>query len=299
MAEKDISQKILLAYDDVFADVVNGLLFGGRQVVLPEDLEDQAPRAAYKADGRLREVERDVAKRWVRGNARIACLGLENQTRPDPDMALRAYAYDGVEYRTQLLRENAGRPRYPVVTLVLYFGYEGRWDQPTRLRDALDVPEELRPFVPDVGINLFEVAYLSDEQVGRFRSDFRVVADYFVQMRRSRDYVPSPERLRHVEAVMQLLSVMTGDTRFEDALNFGGGADGGGVSNMCELLDRIEARGMALGEARGEIKGAIRLYRDEMGLLPSDIELRVMRRFGLGREEAERYVAEALGLELA
>ena len=94
MAEKDITEKILLSYTDVFADVVNGLLFKGRQVLMPEELVDQAPRAIYKADGRTREVERDVAKRWVKNGIRIACIGFENETNPDPDMPLRVFNYE-------------------------------------------------------------------------------------------------------------------------------------------------------------------------------------------------------------
>ena len=43
MAEKDISEKILESYNDVFADIVNVLLFNGEQVVDPSDLTDQAP----------------------------------------------------------------------------------------------------------------------------------------------------------------------------------------------------------------------------------------------------------------
>ena len=35
MAEKDVTEKILESYNDVFADIVNVLLFGGRQVVAP------------------------------------------------------------------------------------------------------------------------------------------------------------------------------------------------------------------------------------------------------------------------
>ena len=81
MAEKDISEKILLSFNDVFADIVNGLLFDGKQVISAGDLEEQSPRAAYKADGKIREIERDVAKRWIKNNIQIACLGLENQTR--------------------------------------------------------------------------------------------------------------------------------------------------------------------------------------------------------------------------
>ena len=89
MAEKDITQKILESYNDVFADIVNVLLFDGEQVIHPDELEDQAPRSAYKADGRVREMERDVAKRWTKNNIRIACVGLENQSEPDAAMPLR------------------------------------------------------------------------------------------------------------------------------------------------------------------------------------------------------------------
>ena len=63
MGEKDIAEKILLAYNDVFSDIVNVLLFGGKEVILENDLEDQTTRTAYKADGKLHEIDRDVAKR--------------------------------------------------------------------------------------------------------------------------------------------------------------------------------------------------------------------------------------------
>ena len=238
LAEKDITEKILESYNDVFADIVNVLLFDGQQIIRPEELEDQAPRSAYKADGKLREMERDVAKRWTKSNIRIACVGLENQTEPDADMPLRVYSYDGAEYRAQL---GGAGPRYPVVTLVLYFGHRKHWDKPLTLYEAANVPELFRPYVPDMRINLFEIAWLSREQVRKFRSDFRIVADYFVQKRESGDYEPSRERIDHVQETLQLLSVMTGDHRFEEAFEAGTGK--GAESNMCEVLDRVEARG--------------------------------------------------------
>lgn len=106
MAEKDITEKILESYNDVFSDIVNVLLFDGKQVLSPDELEDQTPRSVYKADGKVREIERDVAKRWKNGNVRIACIGFENQMVSDPDMPLRVMGYDGAEYRAQLLADN-------------------------------------------------------------------------------------------------------------------------------------------------------------------------------------------------
>ena len=47
MAEKDIAEKILEAYSDVFADIVNVLLFQGRQFVKEDELEEALNGAEY------------------------------------------------------------------------------------------------------------------------------------------------------------------------------------------------------------------------------------------------------------
>ena len=275
MAEKDIAEKILEAYDDVFADIVNGLLFDGEEIVRADALSDQSARAAYKVDGKLREHERDVLKHVNACSVRIASVGFENQSAPDPDMPLRVYGYDGAEYMAQTRRKNRGKPRYPVITLVLYFGYEKHWDKPLSIHEAVDIPPRFKPFVQDVRINLFEIAWLTHEQVRRFKSDFRIVADYFVQMREKGDYEPSPENLEHVQATLQLLSVMTQDHRFEDVYN--SQDQEGGVKNMCEFLDRVESRGIEKGIEKGIEQGAeskaremaINLYR--LGMKPEEI----------------------------
>lgn len=248
LAEKDITEKILEAYNDVFADIVNVLLFDGEEIIKPEELIDQAPRAAYKVDGKIREIERDVAKRWSKQNIRIACVGLENQTKADPDMPLRVIGYDGAEYRAEL----NGTDRYPVVTLVLYFGFDKHWDQPRNLLGCFDVPEAFKPYVRDYEINLFEIAYLTDEKVKLFKSDFGIVADYFVQKQRNGDYKPEPRQMQHVQEVLQLLSVMTGDHRFEETFSED---TQGGVKTMCDVLDRVEKKGKAEGKAQGKAEG--------------------------------------------
>ena len=164
------------------------------------------------------------------------------------------------------------------------------------LHEAVDIPDILKPYVADIKINVFEIAYLSDEQLCRFHSDFRIVADYFVQMQRNGDYIPSREEIDHVEAVLQLLRIMTDDSRFEDVLNEEDGTESeGGIHNMCEVLDRVEAKGKAIGEKNGAIKEAVRIYHDEMNLSPIDIEKKIMARFKLEQSEAERYVEETLG----
>ena len=137
MSQKDITEKTLFAYNDVFADVVNALLFNGEQVIAEKELVDQTPRAAYKADGVIRDIER-------------CCKTFE---------------------------------------------------------DVLKKQNE-------------------------------------------------PE---------------------------------GGVHTMCEVLDRVEAI--------GEIKGAIRIYREEMNLSPSEIVKKVVSKFALDEAEAWEYVKAAMGVQ--
>lgn len=259
MAEKDTAEKTLEAYNDVFADIINVLLFGGKLLVKEDELADESPGSSYKADGKLHAQERDVVKYWRRGLVRIALYGMENQTWIDSDMPLRLFSYDGASYRAQLLadkkmKEKTGRtaPRYPVVTLVLYFGYDRRWKKPRTLYECLDIPEELKPFVNDYRMNLYEIAYLTDEQVQLFTSDFKIVADYFVQMRRNKNYTAPQTAITHVHELLQLMSVMTKDSRYENAY---GPEMERRETTMCEVLDCIENKGIQKGIQKGMQKG--------------------------------------------
>ena len=252
MGQKDLSEKILVAYNDVFADIVNVLLFNGEKQIQPEELEDRGAKAFYKENGVLHEMERDVVKRWKKEEVRFACIGVENQTTIDQDMPLRVIGYDGAAYRAQLADEPKRQERYPVVTIVLYFGYDKKWDKPLQLLEKLAIPEKLDPYVNDYKVNLFEVAWLTDEQVEMFQSDFKVVADYFVQKQKNNGYTPTKTEIKHVEAVLQLLSVMEHDDRFAEAIYR---TDGKENKNMCDVLDVVENRGRKEGRREGRTEG--------------------------------------------
>ena len=258
MGQKDLSEKILVAYDDVFADIVNVLMFNGQEKIRPEELEDRGVKAFYKENGMLHEMERDVVKRWRKGEVRFACIGIENQTTADPDMTLRVIGYDGAAYRAQLSEEKKSQERYPVVTVVLYFGYDKKWDKPLHLLEKLTIPEGFDPYVSDYKVNLFQVAWLTDEQVEMFQSDFKVVADYFVQKRKNNGYMPTKAEIKHVEAVLQLLSIMEHDYRFMEAIHRDDGKEN---RNMCDVLDVVENRGWKEGRTEGRAEGKALIMR--------------------------------------
>ena len=59
----------------------------------------------------------------------------------------------------------------------------------------MDVPEKFTPYVSDYEMkNLYEIAFLTPEQVKLFQSDFRYVADYLVQKRLTNDYSEEEEK---------------------------------------------------------------------------------------------------------
>lgn len=178
----------------------------------------------------------------------------------DTDMPLRIMGYDGSAYRDEMNQDElqtcqvtgqkrrVKNKRYPIITLVLYFG-KTPWKKPLCLYDSSDIPPRLRDFVSDYKINVIDVPRLTDEQVGKFVIDFRIIADYFVQIYNTKEYQPSKQKIRHVDGLLKLMSVLTNDKRYMEVystdLNEMEGLD------MCEVLDRAESRGKEIGKKYG------------------------------------------------
>ena len=248
MQEKDITQKMLERHNDVFSDIVNVLLFGGKKVVAEESLFDSVTDSVLKIDKRVRIQDRDVAKYWKDSQINIALFGLENQTTPNKLMPFRVISYDGTEYGKQSRTENIDKKKYPVISLVLYLGFEQKWLYPKNLLGIIDVDEKLKPYVNDYKINLFEIAYLDREIIDSFKSDFWILADYLYQMRVNKNYVADKKSIAHIEELLMLMSAMTGDKRFEEIIDEANTKE---VVNMCEVLDIVEARGIEKGREEG------------------------------------------------
>ena len=253
MQEKDITQKMLEQFNDVFSDIVNVLLFDGKDVVDEDSLIDTPTKSMMKIDSKVHSQDRDVAKYWQNSRINIALFGFENQTVPDKLMPLRVISYDGIEYGRQTKKRYRYKTKYPVITLVLYLGYKKRWNYPINILDIVEVDERLRPFVNDYKINLFEIAYLDEEKISLFKSDFRILVDYLHQIRTNNSYNPKDYIIKHIDELLTLMSVMTGDKRFEDSINEANEKE---ARYMCEVLDIIENRGIEKGLEQGRQEGA-------------------------------------------
>lgn len=275
MAGKDILERSLESFEDVFADIVNVLLLPQGARVEPNELEDVGSRSLYTSSGEVREQERDVAKLWRKGGAVLCLLGLENQSQVDRFMPVRTLGYEGGDYRYQLAQrrgairaaEAAGdeaeakRLReaklYPIITLVLYFGTKARWRYPRSLLECLDVPEALRGLVEDRHIHVVELAWLNEEQERRFTSDFRFVVEFLRQKRLRGEYTPSsPQAMRHVDTLLKLMRELSGDDRFTEVQEqLQENLNRGEEVTMMDVFGKVMAQGRAEGLTQGLTQG--------------------------------------------
>lgn len=105
-----------------------------------------------------------------------------------------------------------------------------------------------------IKINVFDIKDLTRKQVDMFRSDFYILADYFYKIYHDKEYIPDDRTIEHVDEVFKMMSVLTGDNRFENVVNEIPEESRKDL-HMCEVLDKIEARGEARGIGIGEARG--------------------------------------------
>ena len=83
-----------------------------------------------------------------------------------------------------------------------------------------------------------------------FQSDFKIVAKYFQTVRLKREYKGTNEEIRHVDALLKMLSALTGDNSFEEVYNESN-LNKGGVT-MCEVVEKIKNEGRNEGVLAGK-----------------------------------------------
>ena len=133
----------VLSDNEIFADLFNGALFGGNQIIRPDMLAQENEKKILRAGqegGRriiLRRI-RDVQKLSLLGEGCLAViLAAEGQRTVHYAMPVRCMLYDGIDYTGQVERITKKRKE--------------------DLHDMLDIPPELEPWtecIQDYRINL-------------------------------------------------------------------------------------------------------------------------------------------------
>lgn len=255
MAEKDMAEKKLEDYPEVFTDIVNTLLFSDSSIRLDENkIVDGPTESIYKAEEQDKEQRRDTFKYYDIGNKGIlfcvAAYGIENQSTIDNVMPVRIMNYDASAYKSQVFdlkssskQTNQKRKRiYPVITIVLNFS-EKEWKTSRSLHDMMALPSDLAKYVQDYKINVFDVAFLEDDVIEKFTSDFKAVARFFKDKRLRLEANDTIE-IKHPAEIADLFSVFTGDEGYRDAVpNVIKKKEKGEVITVCTYTETIRDSG--------------------------------------------------------
>ena len=252
MAEKDMATKKLEDYADVFCDILNVLLFH-KKYLKPECIRNGPTESIYKADAKeWNEQRRDTLKEVLNGQRfHIASFGLENQSKIEKAMPIRIMNYDSASYHEQLNQKVPLKELRPVITVVLNFS-DHRWCKERSLHEILNIPEELKPFVADYKIIVFDEAFLDDATIEAFTSDFKSIAKFFKQRRvKGDEFVWDPDEIVHVQEVLDLLSLFSNDERYRKiGPKLVMKQKQGRRITMCDVAQKLEDKGVKNGRIR-------------------------------------------------
>lgn len=198
MGKGDTSLALWLGDKKRFADLYNGNVFQGKQVVEAEKLElaqKETKELISDKEGRLVNLERyrDIVMKWDDG-VNLAILACENQEKIHYAMPVRTMLYDGLKYVEQIRQLSKDRKLKssdeflsgmtkddklcPVITLIFYYG-DKEWDGSKDLHGLLkestnpEVREALKKLIPNYHINLLDVNNLEDTSV--YKTDLQVI----------------------------------------------------------------------------------------------------------------------------
>ena len=250
-----MAEKKLEDYPEVFTHIVNTLLFSDSSIHLDENkIIDGPTESIYKAEEKDKEQRRDTFKYYDVGNKGIlfcvAAYGIENQSTIDNVMPVRIMNYDASAYKSQVFglkssskQTNQKRKRiYPVITIVLNFS-EKEWKTSRSLYDMMALPSDLAKYVQDYKINVFDVAFLEDDVIEKFTSDFKAVARFFKDKRLRLEANDTIE-IKHPAEIADLFSVFTGDEGYRDAVpNVIKKKEKGEVITVCTYTETIRDSG--------------------------------------------------------
>lgn len=291
--KKDLAAKNLLNCPDVFADIGNVNLFGGRQVVKESGLERLPQELVYRnRQGDLGEHRMDTRMKVREENVDVVIFCAENQAAVSNTMPVRDMGYLYSSYSEQIREKNRadyvdgsgvnpvrgladGQKLVPVVSLVLYWGKE-KWTGPTELKDMLALPEwaedDWMPLVQNHRIRLVRLREQGEEIRRLYQSDFRHVVDYLAyedDRKKRREYMNDVTRkVRHPEEYLDMMSAFTTDKRFSQIkervmMDFVEGDEVSMVSIAEELMEEGIEKGIERGQKLAKYELVCRMLSHE------------------------------------
>ena len=148
--------KEFLENNAYFVDFFNAYFFDGERVLKPENcMELDSEMNDSNMD---LEKHVDVIRKYNDGNVYSAFI-IENQSRVDMSMVVRAAAYEFVAYDRMLkkLKKNKVEEKLPMVYILVFYTGERPWHAARQLSELVEVDERLKSYFHDYQMNLIEI----------------------------------------------------------------------------------------------------------------------------------------------
>lgn len=282
MGKADLAVNQMMEKKEVFADFVNGAVYGGRQVVRPEGLEMMSGRSGVFFGGENGKTKALPRYGDVRMKADVGAYSVifadENQMRVHYAMPVRNMLYDALEYEKQVEDMKRGHKEagdrlpkdaflsgitkedrlIPVVTIVMFLGDE--WDGAVSLHEMMGIDgndrdmEILKKFLPDYKINLVCVRDIENLNVFgsclqqifgmlKWKKDKKKLQQYLEENR---------ERINQFDHVeMMAAMVLLGEQRRLEKILAGKKGD---EVSMCQAIEEMIKDGEKAGKRVGQLR---------------------------------------------
>ena len=153
---KDKTMKEFLENNAYFVDFFNAYFFDGQKVLKPENCEE-LDSEMNDANMNL-EKHVDVIRKYNDGNLYSAFI-IENQSRVDYSMVVRAATYEFVAYERMLkkLKKNRKDEKLPMVHILVFYTGERPWNAARQLSELVEVDERFKSYFHEYKMNLIEI----------------------------------------------------------------------------------------------------------------------------------------------
>lgn len=284
MGKKDIAEKLYTENNQVFADIVNYMVYDGVEMVHPADLMELGSEELILKGGDKQQRYRDVMKKAVIRQDKDAIymlVSLENQSEVHYAMPVRNMLNDSMRYMRQV--EQIRRERFqqgrkkdglqehiamdgqthaeflsgmteqdkllPIITIVILF-QDQTWNGPKSIHEMLNITDPaVLKYVQDYKIHVIAPADMTEDELRKFQSSMREVLNFIKYSKDKRKLAQimqaDAERFKHMEReAVQLLNLVTGAEMEMDEEEE--------VVNMCKAIQDMRKEERELGQQEGK-----------------------------------------------
>ncbi|MCM1082166.1 MAG: Rpn family recombination-promoting nuclease/putative transposase [Clostridium sp.] len=290
-----------------FADLVNGVVHDGQQIVKPCELEETDKEFLYTAGHKGKKIIADNAKLWKKYNVVFALYAIENLSYVDYATVIRCMMTEAMAYHKQWKEYKLKHERdkdlekdeflskisrsdafYPVVPIVVYYGTDKEWDAYNSLHELLGtrLPPSLKKYVNNYKVNLFD--YHCFDSFNQFQTEIKAVFEclrYNDDGEKFKKLIKDNEqRYRHLDSdTGKLIGMLTNNKAIRNYQESKMAQEGGEL-NMSKAIDDIEKA----AERKGKIEGKTDSLRSLMSTMNWTLE-KAMDALLIPDDEREAY----------